>query len=43
MHGEGSNQQRWPVTGWRTTALRRCLVRSPPSGCHSNSIALARQ
>ena len=37
------NQQRWPVTGWRTTALRCCRVRSPPSGCHSNSMAVARQ
>jgi hypothetical protein len=24
-------------------AERRCQVRSPPSGCHWNSIALARQ
>ena len=37
------NQQRCPVTGWRTTALRRCQVRRVPSGCHSNSVALARQ
>ena len=37
------NQQRCPVTGWRTTALRRCLVRSTPSDCQANSIALARQ